>query len=592
MRIVLYTGKGGVGKTSMSAATALRCAELGYRTVVVSTDPAHSLGDSFDRAIGNELVELAPNLWGQEIDLLNQMDKYWGKVQAYLNALFAWRGMDGLVAEETSVLPGMEELACLMQITFLADSGNYDVVIIDAAPTGSTLQLLSIPDIARWYIEKIFPFQRTTAQIARPLLRRFSDIPLPEDDMFASIEELVNYLERTSELLSDPTVSSMRVVLNPEKMVVKEAQRAYTYLSLYGYPVDAVICNRVFPKNLADDYFDVWKTAQSDNLALVHEAFQPLPIFEVPLFRQEVTGLAMLQLMAQTVFGDNPVRGGEGDPTRYFYTGKAQEIFRQNGNYVLSIPLPLVEHEQVHLHRSVFDELVIRIGNWKRNISLPMGLAKLEIEGAKYVDDRLNILFTIPDNEQAPPPETLKSNAWQSLKARFGRLSAHQHTGAVPRSYLPISTFRIPIDVSKVWPRSNAVTLLKRPSWSICWRGRRPPATRQRSTGFTYSLPTVSFAIYWHASATQAWPKRLRPKSFCDCWRKSTSIGSVRKTMSPFFRRGSIAWRTTRWWMCCAATSAPKTPPWNMQPLSPWATPLTQSKIGLTFNGSWSRCKF
>ncbi len=221
MRILLYTGKGGVGKTSTSAATALRCAELGYRTVVVSTDPAHSLGDSFDRQIGNELTELAPNLWGQEIDLLNQMDKYWGKVQGYLNALFSWRGMDELVAEETSVLPGMEELACLMQITYLADSGDYDVIIIDAAPTGSTLQLLSFPDMARWYIEKIFPLQRKTMAIARPLMRRMSDIPMPDDDLFESIEELVGYLARMNELLSDPQVSSMRLVLNPEKMVVK-----------------------------------------------------------------------------------------------------------------------------------------------------------------------------------------------------------------------------------------------------------------------------------------------------------------------------------------------------------------------------------
>jgi arsenite-transporting ATPase len=420
MRIVLYTGKGGVGKTSMSAATAIRAAELGYRTVVVSTDPAHSLGDSFDRPIGSELVQLAPNLWGQEIDLLNQMDKYWGRVQGYLNALFAWRGMDELVAEETSVLPGMEELACLMQITYLADSGNYDVIVIDAAPTGSTLQLLSFPDMARWYIEKIFPFQRTTVQIARPLMKRFSDMPMPDDDIFASIEDLVGTLARTSELLSNPTVASMRVVLNPEKMVVKEAQRAYTYLSLYGYPVDAVICNRVFPKQLEDNYFDIWKSAQTDNLALVQEAFQPLPIFEVPFFRQEVTGMEMLKLMASTVFGETAVRGGEGDPTRYFYSGKAQEIFRQNGHYVLSLPLPLVDREQVHLHRSVFDELVVRIGNWKRNVSLPLGLARLEIEGAKYVDDRLNILFTIPESGQTLPPEELKPNAWQSLKARLG----------------------------------------------------------------------------------------------------------------------------------------------------------------------------
>jgi arsenite/tail-anchored protein-transporting ATPase len=420
MRILLYTGKGGVGKTSTSAATALRCAELGYRTAVVSTDPAHSLGDSFDCHIGNEVTELAPNLWGQEIDLLNQMDKYWGTVQGYLNAIFAWRGMDDLVAEEASVLPGMEELASLMQITHLADSGNYDVIIIDAAPTGSTLQLLSFPDMARWYIEKIFPFQRKTMQIARPLMRRMSDMPMPDEDLFDSIEELVGYLARMNELLSNPEVSSIRVVLNPEKMVVKEAERAYTYLNLYGYPVDAVVCNRVFPKELIDSYFDIWKSAQSENLELVRESFYPLPIFEVPFFPQEVTGMEMLKRMGQTLFGEAGERGGEGDPTRRFYNGKPQEIFRQDGHYVLSIPLPLVEREQVHIHRSVFDELVVRIGNWKRHISLPLGLAKLEIGGAKYVEDRLNILFTVEDNTPVVAPDALKSNPWQSLMARIG----------------------------------------------------------------------------------------------------------------------------------------------------------------------------
>ena len=420
MRILLYTGKGGVGKTSASAATALRCAALGYRTAVVSTDPAHSLGDSFDRPIGNELTELAPNLWGQEIDLLNQMDKYWGRVQNYLNALFSWQGMQGLVAEEASVLPGMDELASLMQITHIADSGAYDVIIIDAAPTGSTLQLLSFPEMARWYIEKIFPFQRRTIQFARPVVQRFTDMPIPGDDVFASVEELVGYLARTSELLGDPTISSMRLVLNPEKMVVKEAQRAYTYLNLYGYPVDAVICNRVFPKDLVDAYFDLWKTNQADNLQLVRECFHPLPIFEIPLFRQEVTGVAMLEEMAATLFGPATTQGGDGDPTRYFYVGKPQEIFRQDGYYVLSIPLPLVEREQVQLHRSVFDELVIHIGNWKRNVSLPMGLARLEIAGAEYVEDRLNIRFALEPNNGDVAADSLTSTAWDSLRARLG----------------------------------------------------------------------------------------------------------------------------------------------------------------------------
>ncbi len=419
MRILLYTGKGGVGKTSISAATAVRCAELGYRTAVLSVDPAHSLGDSFDVPIGNKLTELMPNLWGQEIDLLNQMDQYWGRVQAYLNALFAWQGMDGLAAEETAILPGMEELASLMQITALADSGQYDVIIIDAAPTGSTLQLLSFPDVARWYIEKIFPFQRKTIQLARPVVKRLTDMPIPDDDVFDSIEDLVVYLERMSQLLGDGNISSVRVVLNPEKMVVKEAQRAYTYLNLYGYSVDAVVCNRVFPHTLTDAYFDGWKDAQAANLQLVRECFQPLPIFQIPFFQREVTGAEMLRYMADTVFG--PITDPGGDPTCKFYVGKPQQVFRRDGHYVLSIALPLVDRSEVQLRRSVFDELVVSIGNWRRNISLPLGLAKLDISGAKYEDDRLNILFKLEQGEEIAPEE-LKPNRWQSLKNRLSKM--------------------------------------------------------------------------------------------------------------------------------------------------------------------------
>ena len=419
MRILLYTGKGGVGKTSVSAACALRCAELGYRTVVVSTDSAHSLGDSFDTRIGNELGELAPNLWGQEIDLLHQMDKYWGRVQDYLNVLFAWRGMDSLVAEETSVLPGMEELASLMHITHLADSGAYDAIVIDAAPTGSTLQLLSFPDIARWYIEKIMPFERRALQIARPIMSRMSDLPLPDDDIFESVEDLVDVLERTSLLLSDNSVSSMRLVINPEKMVIKEAQRAYAYLNLYGYAVDSVVCNRVFPQELQEAYFSGWIEAQQRNLAFVEEAFQPLPIFRIPFFEEEVLGQKMLQRMAATVFGDVAERGGQGDPTRLYYQGEPQKVFARNGHYILSIALPLVAKEEVHLHRSVVDELIVRIGNWKRNIALPIGLARLKIDGAKYEGDRLNILFRKEEGDSDDEVESLQRSPWAQLKARL-----------------------------------------------------------------------------------------------------------------------------------------------------------------------------
>ncbi len=247
MRILMFTGKGGVGKTSVSAATALRSADLGYRTMVLSTDPAHSLADSFELAIGNEPTLLAPNLWGQEIDLLHQMELHWGRVQEYMSAIFMWRGMSDLVAEETSVLPGMEELASLMQITALAESGLYDVIVVDCAPTGATLQLLAFPELARWYLDKIIPFQKAAIKMAGPMLKRMIEVPLPDEDLFQSIEDLVLQLHRVSELLSDPATSSMRLVLNPEKMVVQEAQRALTYLSLYGYATDMVVCNRMIP---------------------------------------------------------------------------------------------------------------------------------------------------------------------------------------------------------------------------------------------------------------------------------------------------------------------------------------------------------
>jgi arsenite-transporting ATPase len=251
-----------------------------------------------------------------------------------------------------------------------------------------------------------------------------TDMPMPDDDLFESIEELVGFLARMNELLSDPMISSMRLVLNPEKMVIKEAQRAYTYLNLYGYSVDAVVCNRVFPKELSDSYFDAWKSSQSENLELIREAFHPLPIFEIPFFAQEVTGIDMLRLMAQSLFGAPGAQGDAGDPTQHFYLGKPQEIFRQDNHYILSIPLPLVAREQVNLHRSVYDELIVRIGNWKRNISLPMMLAKLEIDGAKYVDDRLNISFKVnAEIDGAHPelaPDALRKSAWQNLLTRMG----------------------------------------------------------------------------------------------------------------------------------------------------------------------------
>lgn len=385
MRVILYTGKGGVGKTSVAAATALRCAELGNRTIVMSTDAAHSLADSFDCPLGPEPTLVAPNLWGQELDVLYQMEKYWGNVQRYFATVLAWRGLDDLIAEELVVLPGMEELASLLQIVHLHDDCDYDVIIVDCAPTGATLQLLSFPEVARWYLEKIFPVERKAVQLSRPLLRAMTDLPIPDEELFDTVAELIMQLTRMHDLLSDPQKSSVRLVLNPEKMVIKEAQRTFAYLNLYGFLTDAVISNRLIPARVEDSYFDSWKESQEKYSQMIEEAFSPLPILEVPLFDQEVVGLDMLRRMAESIYDDS-------DPTEAYFVGQTHSVEKKDGRYVLRLSLPFVEKQDLEVTRSG-DELIVHFGNRKRNLILPRVLASLEVQSAKFDEDTLVINF-------------------------------------------------------------------------------------------------------------------------------------------------------------------------------------------------------
>jgi arsenite-transporting ATPase len=388
MRIILYTGKGGVGKTSVSAATALRLAKLGHRTLVMSTDAAHSLADSFDRPLGHEPVEVAPNLWAQEISVLHEVDRSWVTLQKYLSTLLSWRGMEDVVAEEMTVLPGAEELAGLVRIVKHYDSGLYDTIVVDCAPTGDTLRLLSFPEIARWWLEKLFPVQRQVAKILRPLARTMTDMPMPEDDVFESIKQLLLSLDRIHKLLADPNMTSVRIVLNAEKMVVKEAQRVYTYLALFGYTTDMVICNRLFSQAMGADGLDKWREIQRRNHTLVEECFTPVPIFDVPFFDSEVVGIQMLEKMGEAVFGSE-------DPAKVFFQGKVQTIEAVEQGFLLKMPLPFATREQVDLLQTG-DELVVQVGDYKRNIILPRALATLQVAGAKLEGGELRIRFKNP----------------------------------------------------------------------------------------------------------------------------------------------------------------------------------------------------
>lgn len=390
MRILLYTGKGGVGKTSVSAATALRCAELGYRTVVVSTDAAHSLADSFDVPLGPEPTPIVPNLWGQEIDILHQMEKYWGSMQRYMASVFAWRGLETIIAEEMTILPGMDELASLIEVIHLHDLGAYDVIIMDCAPTGATLQLLTLPEIGRWYLDKLFPLKKKAFMVGKPLIRAVTDLPLPDEQIFDAIEQLIRHLDRMQDLLTDRQRASARLVLNPEKMVIKESQRAYTYLNLYGYSTDAVICNRVLPAQVRDTYFDQWHAIQEHYQQVVYEAFAPLPVFLVPFFDREVVGTDMLRRMGQALFDER-------DPTDVLYVGEEIHIKKVESGYILSIPLPFVKSADVQATRSSSDELIVHIGNHKRVINLPRTLSALEVLHAHHENETLSVIFGSTD---------------------------------------------------------------------------------------------------------------------------------------------------------------------------------------------------
>ncbi|MCS7263986.1 MAG: ArsA family ATPase [Armatimonadetes bacterium] len=386
MRVLLYTGKGGVGKTSVSAATAILCAQLGYKTLVMSTDPAHSLADSFALPIRSEPTALTKNLWGLEIDPFREIEENWATVKDYLSTLFSSQGVDNIVAEELSIFPGMDELFSLLKIRQFYERGEYDVVVVDCAPTGATLRLLHFPEMIGWYMRRLFHVERKVVGTIRRFTDEIFSVPLPGEEVYETVERLYKRVGEMKAVLTDPDVTSIRLVLNPEKMVIEETRRAYTYLNLFGFVCDAIIANKVLPEEVTDEYFYEWKISQQKYLEEIEASFGELPIFKVRLYEREVTGIDALSQMAHDIYGNN-------DPTDRFSDEKPMRIVKRGKDYWLELHLPFVEKSDIQLLRKG-DELIVRVGAIKRHVVLPHILAKQEPKGAKLEESILQIRFS------------------------------------------------------------------------------------------------------------------------------------------------------------------------------------------------------
>jgi arsenite-transporting ATPase len=385
MRVVLFTGKGGVGKTTIAAATAVRAAAAGLRTLVMSTDPAHSLGDSFEVQIGSSPTLIADRLWGQQIDAQERLEDNWREIQDYVISLMNWAGTETIQAEELTVLPGLDEIFALVDVKTHVESGAYDALIVDCAPTAETLRLLSLPDVMQWYIERIFPVERRIVKTVRPIVSRVTTLPIAGERVFDAVERLHRNLDAVKRILTDETTSSVRLVVNPEKMVIAEARRTYTYLGLFGYRVDAVVVNRVLPPDVTDPYFGKWKDIQAEHLATVHESFEPVPILSARLFDREMVGLPLLEEMGDEVYGDL-------DAADVLYRDDPIRVRRRGSGYVLVMRLPFASRDEMDIHRRG-EELFVRVGSYKRNLILPQTLKRMTVREANFAGDHLEILF-------------------------------------------------------------------------------------------------------------------------------------------------------------------------------------------------------
>ena len=393
-RTILYTGKGGVGKTSVAAATARRCAAAGMRTVVLSTDPAHSLSDSLGVALGNEPTEIAPGLFGQEVQAQEEMERHWEAVSGWLGELLADRGVDQISAEELTVPPGMDELFSLLQIKRHHDDDEFDVVVVDCAPTGETLRLLSFPDVCTWWLEKVFPFRGRIVAAARPLARTVLDMSLPSEAVFDEVERLASNLVAMNAILRDRSCTSVRLVVNPDRMVINEAMRTFTYLNLYGYLTDAVVVNRLLPEEAATGYFADWREIQQEHMELVRSGFAPVPVLTAPHLPREVMGAETLDLLGDELFDGRAAH-------ELLHSELARELTSEDRRATLRLPLPFASRDEIDL-KKVGLEVIVRVGAQKRTIMLPSALAGYETSGARFQDGALEVVFErAPDGQPA-----------------------------------------------------------------------------------------------------------------------------------------------------------------------------------------------
>ena len=389
MRIVLVTGKGGVGKTTVAAATAVRAAELGYRSLVTSTDPAHSLADAFQVKLGDEPTVVTDRLAAQQIDSQARLEESWGDVRDHLTEVFDWSGLKGIEAEELTVFPGMDEIFSLASVRDHATSDEYDLIVVDCAPTAETLRLLSLPEVLSWYMEKIFPIGRRVASFVRPVLNKVTSMPVADDKVFAAVASFYERLDGIRDILADSEVTSARLVMNPERMVISEARRTYTYLGLFGYAVDTAVVNRVLPDTVTDPYFKRWHEIQEGHLESVREGFADVDVRELRLFDEEMVGLDRLRLVGEELYGDR-------DPTEHFSQGRPFRVEDEGDNVVLALSVPFAEKGEVDVLRHG-DELFITVGPYRRSFVLPDSLKRREVRRAQLVDAELRVTFGLDE---------------------------------------------------------------------------------------------------------------------------------------------------------------------------------------------------